>query len=199
LFKRYYQNEEWITNPLTRTETRKLALYTSLFKKYGKVYQFDWKLLAAQAYQESHLDQTKKSNRGAIGLMQILPSTAHHPPINIRNIHQPENNVYAGVKYLAHLRDHYFSPKQYSPKEQINFALAAYNMGPTKLKNLQRHAKTLQLNPYAWFSHMEQVALRYIGREPVRYVANIHKYYLAYRQSEKHHQKKSKEIEELQS
>lgn len=46
---------------------------------------------------------------------------------------------------------------------------------------------------------MEQVALRYIGREPVRYVGNIHKYYLAYRQSEENHQKKSKEMEELQS
>ncbi|MDH5564560.1 MAG: transporter substrate-binding domain-containing protein, partial [Nitrospirota bacterium] len=185
LFKRYYQNVEWITNPLSGTEKRKLATYASLFKKYGKAYQFDWKLLAAQAYQESRLDQTKKSPRGALGLMQILPSTAYNPPVKIKNIHQPENNVHAGVKYLAHLRDRYFSHKQYPPREQINFALAAYNAGPTKLKSLQQHAKKMGLNPYVWFSNMEQIALRHIGREPVRYVANIHKYYLAYRQSEK--------------
>ena len=197
LFKRYYKNEDWITNPLSGKEKRKLALYTNLFKKYGKTYQFDWKLLAAQAYQESHLDQSKKSHRGALGLMQILPSTAHNPPIKIGNIHLAENNVHAGVKYLAHLRDHYFSHKQYSPQEQTNFSLAAYNMGPTKLKSLQQHAKKLKLNPYVWFSHMEQVALRHVGREPVRYVANIHKYYLAYSQSERNDQKKSKEIEEL--
>ena len=59
--------------------------------------------------------------------------------------------------------------------------------------------KKLKLNPYVWFSHMEQVALRKVGREPVRYVANIHKYYLAYSQSEKNNQKKSKEIEEVKS
>ena len=73
--------------------------------------------------------------------MQILPSTAHHAPINIRNIHQPENNVHAGVKYLTYLRDHYFQHKQYSPQERINFILATYNMGPTKRKTLQGHAK----------------------------------------------------------
>ena len=199
LFKRYYQNEEWITNPLSGKEKRKLAKYTSLFKKFGKAYQLDWKLLAAQAYQESRLDHSKKSHRGAVGLMQILPSTAHNPPIAIQNIEKPANNVHAGVKYLAHLRDHYFSHKQYSPQEQITFALAAYNVGPTKLKSLQPHAKKLGLNPYIWFSNMEQVALRYIGREPVRYVANIHKYYLAYRQSEANQQKKSQEMKDLQS
>ncbi len=199
LFKRYYKNEEWISNPLSKGEKRKLDLYTSLFKKYGKSFQLDWKLLAAQAYQESRLDHTKKSPRGAVGLMQILPSTAHNPPIKISNIHQPENNVHAGAKYLAYLRQHYFSREHYTPQEQINFSLAAYNMGPAKLKSLQQRAKKLQLNPYVWFSHMEQIALRYVGREPVRYVANIYKYYLAYRQSEENNQKKSVEIEKLRA
>ncbi len=197
LFKRYYKNEEWIINPLSGKEKQKLALYTSLFKKYGRIYQFDWKLLAAQAYQESRLDQSKKSSRGALGLMQILPSTARNPPITIRNIHQAENNVHAGVKYLAHLRDHYFSHTRYSLQEQTNFSLAAYNMGPGKLQSLQQHAKKMKINPYVWFSHMEQVALRKVGREPVRYVANIHKYYLAYSQSEQNNQKKSEEIKAL--
>ncbi|MDH5564950.1 MAG: lytic transglycosylase F, partial [Nitrospirota bacterium] len=62
-----------------------------------------------------------------------------------------------------------------------------------------QHAKKMGLNPYVWFSNMEQIALRHIGREPVRYVANIHKYYLAYRQSEKTMERKSQEIKELQS
>ena len=178
-------------------EKRKLAIYTSLFKKYGTAYEFDWKLLAAQAYQESRLEQSKKSHRGALGLMQVLPSTAYNPPIKIRNIHRAENNIHAGVKYLAHLREHYFSHKQYAPSEQINFSLAAYNAGPTRLKSLQQHAKKMKLDPHVWFSNMEQVALRYIGREPVRYVANIHKYYLAYSANEKNNQEKLVEIEAL--
>ena len=64
LFKRYYKNQEWITNPLSNGDKRKLDLYLGLFKKYGKTFQFDWKLLATQAYQESRLDHTKKSSRG---------------------------------------------------------------------------------------------------------------------------------------
>ncbi len=65
--------------------------------------------------------------------MQVLPSTAHNPQINIRDIRLPVNNVHAGVKYLAFSRDRYFSKKRHSRHEQINFALAAYNVGPAKL------------------------------------------------------------------
>ncbi len=199
LFKRYYQNVQWITNPLARREQQKLDQYMSLLKKYGKQYQFDWLLLAAQAYQESQFDHKKKSPRGAIGLMQVLPRTARNPPVNIRNIHDPEKNVHAAVKYLDYIRNRYFDHEQYASNEKINFTLAAYNAGPAKIRSLQAKAKKLGLNRYVWFSNMERVVLRYMGREPVRYVANIQKYYVAYRMLEHSRQQRKEELQELQA
>lgn len=199
LFHRYYKNDEWITNPLARQEQQKLARYITLLKKYGKEYRIDWMLLAAQAYQESGFNHKKKSPRGAVGLMQILPATANNPPINIRNIHLPEKNIQAAAKYLAYIRDRYFADRRYSPNETLNFALAAYNAGPAKIRFLQDKAKALGFDPYVWFSNMEQVVLRFVGREPVRYVANIHKYYLAYRLIDMSNQKKDEELKDLKA
>ena len=51
----------------------------SLFKQYGEQYNFDALMLAALGYQESGLDQSVKSSAGAVGVMQVLPSTAADP------------------------------------------------------------------------------------------------------------------------
>ncbi len=198
LFKRYYQNVQWITNPLARTEQQKLDQYIKFLKKYGKQYKFDWQLLAAQAYQESRFNHKKKSPRGAIGLMQVLPRTARNPPVNIRDIHDPEKNVHAAVKYLDYIRNRYFDHKQYASNETINFTLAAYNAGPARIRSLQAKAKKLGLNQFVWFSNMERVVLRYVGREPVRYVSNIHKYYVAYRMLEQSQHRRKRELQDLQ-
>ncbi|RMH32292.1 MAG: lytic transglycosylase F [Nitrospirae bacterium] len=199
LFKRYYQNRKWITNPLEEQERRKLDRFMAYFKKYGQRYGFDWLALAAQAYQESGLDPNRKSPRGAVGLMQILPETAANPPINIPNIHHIEQNIHAGVKYLAHLRDTYFSSPELTPTERLNFSFAAYNAGPNKIQRVRRKAPKMGLNPNKWFYHVEQAALRYIGSEPVRYVANIHKYYVAYTLVSKTLAQKDRELQRFPS
>ena len=75
LFKRYYAASSWIANPISPAERAKLDKLITLFQKYAEQYGFDWLALAAQAYQESRLDQTRKSGAGAMGVMQLLPST----------------------------------------------------------------------------------------------------------------------------
>ena len=181
LFKRYYEDRKWISNPLEKKERRKLEKFMALFKQYGKKYGVEWLAIAAQAYQESGLDNTRQSPRGAIGIMQVLPSTAASPPINIQNVKNVENNIHAGVKYLAHLRKTYFQSSQISSEDQLNFAYAAYNMGPTKVQQLRRKTKNMGLDKNRWFYHVERATLKFVGQEPVRYVANIHKYYIAYK------------------
>jgi membrane-bound lytic murein transglycosylase MltF len=119
--------------------------------------------------------------------------------VNIRDIHDPEKNIHAAVKYMDFLRDRYFDHEQYASNETINFILAAYNAGPAKIRSLQTKAKKLGLNQYVWFSNMERVVLRYVGREPVRYVANIHKYYVAYRMLEHSRHQRKQELQEFQS
>ncbi len=199
LFKRYYQDRTWISNPLEEQERRKLERFIALFKKYGKQYGFEWLAIAAQAYQESGLDPNRLSPRGAIGIMQILPDTAAHPPINITNIRSVENNIHAGVKYLAHLRNTYFQSSHISPEDQLNFSYAAYNLGPKRVQQLRQKAKKMGLDTNRWFYHVEQAALKFVGQEPVRYVANIHKYYIAYKLAGEVQARKLQEIEKFKN
>jgi membrane-bound lytic murein transglycosylase MltF len=180
LFKRYYENTRWIQNPLSETSRKKLEQYHALFQKYGAEYSFDWLLIAALAYQESRLNPTKKSNRGAVGIMQIKPSTANDKNVGINDVYKLENNVHAGVKYLAFLRDRYFTSPDIEPGASVHLSLAAYNAGPAKVRRMRDHAKKMGLDPNIWFRNVEQAAQQIVGSETTRYVANIYKYYLAY-------------------
>lgn len=180
LFKRYYENTRWISNPLSDTAQQKLEKYHTLFQRYADEYDFDWLLIAALAFQESRLNPTKKSHRGAVGIMQIKPSTAKDENIAIENVNKLENNVHAGVKYLAFLRDRYFSSPEISRAASIHFALAAYNAGPAKVRKMRAKTKEMGLDSNVWFRNVERAAQQMVGSETTRYVANVYKYYLAY-------------------
>ena len=181
LFQRYYENTTWINNPTAKSERDKLNRYLDDFHHYGKKYGFDPLALAAQAYQESGLDHKKRSHAGAVGLMQILPTTAADPKVNIKNFRDPKGNIHAGTKYLAFLRDRYFNDPELDEWNRHAFAWASYNAGPRKIRNARNVAKKMGLNPNIWFGNVEVAAAKTISREPVRYVANIYRYFVAYR------------------
>jgi len=181
LFKRYYRDTRWISNPLSEAELRKLDAFVALFRKYGEQYDFDHLALLAQAYQESGLDQSKKSHRGAVGVMQLLPSTAADPNVNIRNIRNLENNIHAGAKYLAFIRDRYFNDAAISTENRLALTWAAYNAGPARVQKMRNQAEKMGLDPDIWFANVELAAGKMTGRETVQYVANIYKYYVAYK------------------
>ncbi|WP_417427814.1 transporter substrate-binding domain-containing protein [Kiloniella sp.] len=180
-FKKYFEQTKWIENPLHSREAKKLKTKRKLFEKYGLEYGIDWLALAALGYQESRLDQSVKSDAGAVGIMQVLPTTAAGNPINIDNVDDIDGNIHAGAKYLAHLRDTYFNDPEIADDDRLDFMLAAYNAGPNKVQRMRKQAGKDGLNPNKWFSNVEQVARKVIGRETVDYVANITKYYSAYR------------------
>jgi membrane-bound lytic murein transglycosylase MltF len=181
LLKRYFAKSEWIKNPLADSERAKLEELITLFQKYGEQFDLDWLALAAQAYQESGLDQGRKSAAGALGVMQLLPSTAADKWVQVSDIHLLENNIHAGAKYLAFLRDRYFDDPAIERSARVDFAWAAYNAGPARVRGLRRKAEERGLDPNRWFANVERIAAEEIGRETVDYVANINKYYLAYR------------------
>ncbi|WP_419903538.1 transporter substrate-binding domain-containing protein [Kiloniella sp.] len=186
-FKKYFEQTKWIENPLNAGGSTKLNKLRLLFETYGEKYEIDWLALAALGYQESKLDQSVKSNAGAVGIMQVLPSTAAGDPINIPNVEKLEPNIHAGTKYLAHLRDRYFDDPEIDDQDRLDFMLAAYNAGPNKVQSMRKEAAKEGLDPNKWFSNVEQIARRVIGRETVDYVANITKYYSAYRLAVDYH------------
>ena len=181
LFKRYYRDTRWIKNPTSKAELKKLEALTGLFEKYGKKYGFDSWALIAQAYQESGLNNNKKSPRNAVGIMQILPSTAADKNVNIKNVRRLENNIHAATKYLAFLRKRYFSDPAITPENRLAFTWAAYNAGPARISKMRARAKKMGLDPNIWFLNVELAVSKFVGREPVRYVAHVFKYYVAYK------------------
>lgn len=181
LFKRYYANTRWIEDPTKGDGQEQLLEYASLFQKYGDQYGFHWLALAAQAYQESGLDHSRRSAAGAVGLMQVLPSTAADPKIGIDDVTDLESNVHAGAKYMALLRDTYFAKEDLAEDERMAFIWAAYNAGPTSVRRMRAKAREMGLDPNRWFGNVEYAAQALVGNEPVRYVSNIFKYYLAYK------------------
>jgi len=183
LLNRYFGDVKWLDNPTVRSERDKLRQYLHLFRKYGDRFGFDPLALAAQAYQESGLEHDTRSPAGAVGLMQVLPSTAADPKVGVSNIDDPAGNVHAATKYLAFIRDRYFDDPELSEWDRRAFTWAAYNAGPRKIRKARALAESMGLDPDSWFGNVEVAARRAIGREPVRYVDNIYRYYVAYRMS----------------
>ncbi|MBR9980959.1 MAG: transporter substrate-binding domain-containing protein [Desulfatitalea sp.] len=181
LVERYYQDTRWIRNPLSGPEHQRFEQLMALFQTYAERYHFDWLKIAAVAYQESGLNQNARSPRGAVGIMQVLPGTAAGTAIGIPDINGVENNIHAGVKYLAYLRDTYFDDPAILPEHRTDFAIAAYNAGPARINRLRRQAEKQGWDPNQWFLNVEHVARQNIGNETVQYVSNIYIYYVAYR------------------
>lgn len=199
LFKRYYGNTHWIRNPLEPQDRARFEHYGTLIRRYAERYGFDWLQIAAQAYQESRLDPQRVSRAGAVGLMQVLPSTAGDRHVAIPNVKDDEDNVHAGVKYMAFLRDRYVSDPTITHEARFDLTLAAYNMGPARLSRVRHEAARRGLDQNRWFHHVELVALERVGREPVRYVANVNKYYVAYKLSEQRRLEKEEQRRRLEA
>jgi membrane-bound lytic murein transglycosylase MltF len=184
LLNRYLRDNVWVRNPMAEEDRRRLDSMIELFRTYGDRYGFDQLMLAAVAYQESRLDQSKRSRAGAVGVMQIKPSTAADPNVGVTGIEELENNIHAGTKYLAFLQNRYFSDPDIRELDRHLLAFAAYNAGPARVAKLRKEAADTGLDPNRWFGNVEHVAARRVGRETVQYVANIAKFYIAYSRSE---------------
>ncbi len=186
LRNRYLRNADLAAQALNEENIANLQRLAPYFEEYGGRYDVDHLLAAAQGYQESRLNQGTVSAAGAVGVMQLLPSTAADPNVGIDDISKEESNIHAGIKYLSFLRERYFSDSEISRLNQTLLALAAYNMGPARVTELRKLAEVEGYDPDRWFGNVEIIAAREVGREPVQYVANIFKYYQSYRLALRH-------------
>jgi membrane-bound lytic murein transglycosylase MltF len=186
LLRRYLEETRYVENALSSPEMKKFNATALLFQKYADRYGFDWLMVMSQAYQESRLDHSAHNKSGAVGIMQIKPSTAAGKNVNIADVSTLENNIHAGIKYLRFVRDRYFENEPMTELDKTLFSFAAYNAGPARVARLRNQATKQGLDPNIWFDNVEVIAAKQIGREPVQYVSNIYKYWIAYRLSREH-------------
>ncbi|MFZ9003712.1 MAG: transglycosylase SLT domain-containing protein, partial [Robiginitalea sp.] len=188
ILKKYLNTSTYLKKANSPEAQKRFVELRALFRNYGEKYNWDWLLLAAQGYQESQLDNSKRSPAGAVGIMQIKPSTAADPNVGIDNVYDLENNIHAAAKYLDFLRSRYFDSPDIDPLNAMLLSLAAYNMGPGRMNQMRKKAEAQGLNPNEWFGQVELIAAREIGRETVQYVSNIYKYYASFRSLRRHGQ-----------
>ncbi len=179
--RKYYGSTKIIKNAFSAQDRADYDRLIEFFKKYADQYSFDYLMIAAQGFQESRLKQSARSHMGAVGVMQMLPSTAADPTIGILGIEtSAEKNIQAGMKYLRFLVETYLDDPAIDDANRTLMAFAAYNAGPGNLARFRKWAAKSGLNPNVWFFNVEEGAARIVGQETVTYVANIYKYYIAY-------------------
>ena len=176
--QKYLLQTRWAQNAMSQAELQKFNTLVTLFRKYGEQYEIDWLLMAAQGYQESQLDQTRRSSAGAIGVMQLTAATGNQ--MGVGDIGELEANIHAGIKYVRFMVDNYYAEGDVDSLNKALFAIASYNAGPNRIRALRKETAQHGLNPNVWFDNVERLAAERIGRETVQYVSNIYKYYIAY-------------------
>ena len=193
--QQYYKRVKQLKNPAGTESWKRFERTTALFEKYGHKYQFDPLMLAAQGYQESTLNQSKRSKAGAIGIMQVMPDTGAE--MNVGDITVAEPNIQAGAKFMHQLMSRYFSDVDFDEQNRTLFAFASYNAGPTNIRKMRNLAEERGLDPNTWFNNVEVVTAQKIGIETTTYVRNIYKYYAAYKLMLEAHAKQSKAREHV--
>lgn len=141
--------------PMLNTQAGIISNYDHLFKRYAPIARWDWRLLAAQCYQESCFDPKAYSWAGAKGLMQIMPETARHLGLADSEVYEPEQNIYAAVRYINELNSHFTDIK--NPEERKFFILASYNGGFFHIRDAMALAKKNGKNPHKWIHVAEYV------------------------------------------
>jgi len=181
------RDARWLDDPFGSPATAQLL---PAFQQRSGEYGFDWLHILAQAFQESGLDNNARSRGGAVGVMQVLPTTG--AALGFKDIRPAPHNIHAGVRYMGQMRDQEIGGGQLDEEQRFCFALAAYNAGPARLRKLRETARAEGLNPNLWFGNVERVAMRSGCQTTAAYVRNIRGYAIAYRLSYEIHTRKNR-------
>ena len=111
---------------------------------------FDWRLIAALIFEESHFDPASRSDKGAVGLMQVRPIAAE--AVGAVDFEAPADNVQTGVRYLRQLDEMFHAAHG---RERLAIILAAYNIGPGHIRDVQTLARNFGYDPNRWQDALE--------------------------------------------
>ena len=187
-YQRYFVDrqgfEERVASEYLTSETGRLSEYDPLLKEAAPDIQWDWRLLASQAFQESRFDPDARSWAGAMGLLQLMPATARE--VDVTDPYDPEDNVGGAVRYLDWLTDQWEEIPD--PGERLRFILASYNAGAGHVGDARRLTEKHGGDPDRWEDvsywllqkskkkYYRDPVVRYgyaRGMEPVLYVSRI--------------------------
>lgn len=125
-----------------------ISKWDQFFINYAPKAGWDWRLLAAQCYQESTFDPQAHSWAGACGLMQIMPGTADHLGLARSKMYDPESNIAAAAKYIAELTNMFSDISD--RRERVNFVLASYNGGAFHIRDAMALTEKYGGNKHRW-------------------------------------------------
>lgn len=150
--KQRYQERRTIRRkihaPYVSKEKGIISIYDNDFRKAAAITGWDWRLIAAQCYQESGFDPNAISWAGARGLMQLMPSTAQHLGLSADHMYSPSDNIAAAARYIRELNDQFRDIR--SEEERIKFVLASYNGGIGHIRDAMALAKKYGKRPDSW-------------------------------------------------
>lgn len=144
-----------VFSPMLDRKGGVISHYDGFFQQYSRAIRWDWRLMAAQCYQESTFDPKATSFAGACGLMQIMPSTADHLGLSRDKIFDPEQNIAAAARYLGELEQTFGDIQD--RRERTNFILAAYNGGVLHIRDAMALCQRDGRNAHQWSNVREYV------------------------------------------
>jgi membrane-bound lytic murein transglycosylase F len=197
IFNKYFRDTKSFrrrkSSPYFSKSGGRISEFDEIVKEAAKTIDWDWRLLSSLIFQESRFDPKATSWAGAVGLMQMLPSTAKAH--GATNFFDPEESLSAGVSFLKWLQDYWKEIED--PKERTKFVLASYNAGHGHIKDAQRLAKKYGKDPKKWDDNVAVYILKKAnkeyytqkeslngycrGEEPFNYVINILRNYKIYK------------------
>ncbi len=172
---------------------RRVSPYDELIKQYARKIDWDWRLLASVIYNESAFSIGAESRKGALGLMQILPSEND----SVKEMADPEKNIGHGVNYLGKLKRFFTRYDAIPEEESLKFVIAAFNAGEGRIQDCIRFAESQGKDASSWeniaaviplMSDEEQIVDtllvhgKFNGSETLSYVDKVLEVYDLYRE-----------------
>lgn len=136
-----------VFSPMLNRSKGIISRYDNYFMQFAPIARLDWRLMAAQCYQESTFDPNAKSWAGACGLMQIMPSTADHLGLPRESLFNPGENIAAAARYMQELGQHF---ADVPVSERIWYQLASYNGGFNHIRDAMALARKYGRNANSW-------------------------------------------------
>lgn len=153
VYSKYYKNPRQARLALGHsTKNQAISDYDDIIRESSRIINWDWRLIAALIYNESKFNSDAVSNRGAFGLMQLMPHTAKRFGADVNS--SPAEQISAGLKLIKHL-DNAFARSVPDPKERKKFILAAYNIGLAHILDAQKLAEKHGKDPAVWYDNVE--------------------------------------------